>query len=156
MSTILDNVSKFYKLGNLSCDDTLKMEIKIQKQFLQLHKRKFLSKEIYEKIHPVDSQWSWMYGLPKVHKTNTPLRPIFFNVWFSTAWVGKGAGWNPRFCHSFILVVMFLTPFNLYRWSVGLLCWYRIPCHLTCPLCLPTSLWMRPLVFVPIIYIEVS
>ena len=52
------------------------MEIKTQKQFLQLHKRKFLSKKNYERINPVVSQQANMYGLPKVHKTTIPLRPI--------------------------------------------------------------------------------
>ena len=46
------------------------------KRFLQLHKRKFLSKEIYGRICYVGPQRPRIYGLPKVHKPNIPLRPI--------------------------------------------------------------------------------
>ena len=35
-------------MDDLSCDDILKMEVKIQKRLLKLYKSKFFSKEIYE------------------------------------------------------------------------------------------------------------
>ena len=76
LSTILDDVSKFHMFGDLSFDDSLKMEVKLQKWFLQLHKCKLLTKEIYERIRLVGSQQPRMYRLPKIHKLNVPLRPV--------------------------------------------------------------------------------
>ena len=43
-------------------------------------KRGELSKEVYDRIKPVGSQRSRMYGLPMIHKENIPLRPILSMV----------------------------------------------------------------------------
>ena len=57
-------------------DDTKKLENRLQKRLHQLFRRKFISKEVYEFIHPVGSQRPRMYGLPKIHKLGIPLCPI--------------------------------------------------------------------------------
>ena len=74
MNAILDDTDKFLKLGDLSFDDTLKQKNKLQKCFLELFRRKFISKEVYEFISPVQSQRP--RRLPKTHKHGVPLRPI--------------------------------------------------------------------------------
>ena len=56
MATILDVTTKFQKIDNLSFDDTYKLEIKLQKRFLELFKKKFISWEVYELIRPKVSQ----------------------------------------------------------------------------------------------------
>ena len=61
MATILDNTTKFLKIGNLSFYDTYKLEIKSQKQFLELFKKKFISREAYELICLIGSQRPRMY-----------------------------------------------------------------------------------------------
>ena len=76
MITILDNTTKFLKIGDLSFDDTQKLEIKLQKQYLELFKKKFISRKVYELICPIGLQRLRMYGLPKIHKSDIPLRPI--------------------------------------------------------------------------------
>ena len=76
MDAILGDTDKFLKLGDFSFDDTQRIENKLQKRFLELYKSKLISKEIYEFIRPVGSQRPRMYGLPKIHKTGIPLRPI--------------------------------------------------------------------------------
>ena len=76
MATILDDTTKFLKIGDLSFDDTHKLKIKLQKWFLELFKKKFISREVYELIHPFSSQRPRMYGLPKIHKSDIPFRPI--------------------------------------------------------------------------------
>ena len=76
MPTTLDNTTKFLKLGDLSLDDTHKLEIKLQKRFLELFRKKFISREVYELIRPISSQRRRMYGLPKTHKSGISLRPI--------------------------------------------------------------------------------
>ena len=55
MATILDDTTKFLKLGYLSSDDTHKLEIKLQKWFLELFKKTFISIEVYELICPIGS-----------------------------------------------------------------------------------------------------
>ena len=35
-----------------------------------------IPKSVNEKIHPIGSQRPWLYGLPKIHKPNIPLRLI--------------------------------------------------------------------------------
>ena len=76
MNAILEDINKFLKLVDLSFDDTQKLENKLQKRFLKLFRRKFISKEVYEFFRPVGSQSLRMYGLPKIHKPGIPLRPI--------------------------------------------------------------------------------
>ena len=76
MDAILGDTDKFLKLGDLSLDDTYNIENKLQKHFLELFKSKLISKEIYEFIRPVGSQRPRMNGLPKIHKSGIPLRPI--------------------------------------------------------------------------------
>ena len=76
MNAILEDTNKFLKLGDLSFDDTQKLENKLQKRFLELFRRKLILKEVYEFIRPVGSQRPRMYGLPKIHKPGIPLRPI--------------------------------------------------------------------------------
>ena len=55
MDAILEDTNKFLKLGDLSFDDAQKLENKLRKHFLELFRRKFISKEVYEFIRPVGS-----------------------------------------------------------------------------------------------------
>ena len=57
-------------------DNTAKTEEKLQKHFLELVNQKFLTRNVYDRIRPTGSQRPRMYGLPKTHKENIPLRPI--------------------------------------------------------------------------------
>ena len=52
LATILDDITKFLKLCDLSLDDTHKLEIKLQKRFLVLFKKKIISREEYDLIRP--------------------------------------------------------------------------------------------------------
>ena len=77
MSSILDDENKFEKLGPTTThDDTSKTEADLQRYLLGLSRRGEISQEEYERIRPKGCQRPRMYGLPKVHKDNTPLRPI--------------------------------------------------------------------------------
>ena len=46
MVTILDDNTKFLKIGGLSFDVTHKLEIKLQKMFLELFKKQFISRKV--------------------------------------------------------------------------------------------------------------
>ena len=78
MSTILSDTKTFVPLGPVSSHDrTSRSEAKLQKFLLGLVKTNNLSRDIYTKVRPTGSQRPRLYGLPKIHKTKVPLRPIF-------------------------------------------------------------------------------
>ena len=77
MDFILQGNSKFENLGPSSeFDNTVKIEAHIQRRLLQLKKEGLLPSKIYSRIRPTGSQRPRMYGLPKIHKQDVPLRPI--------------------------------------------------------------------------------
>ena len=77
MNSILEDETKFLTLGPLSeKDNTSKIESRIQRRLLQLHKDDLLSANLYDLIRPTGSQQPRMYSLPKTHKKDVPLRPI--------------------------------------------------------------------------------
>ena len=57
-------------------DNTARIESRIQRRLLQLRKEYLISKQVYEAIRRTGSQRPRMYGLPKIHKKDVPLRPI--------------------------------------------------------------------------------
>ena len=76
MNEILDDQSKFKRLGPVSSNDnTASIESRLQKRLLDLVKADLMPKWIYDAILPSGSQRPRMYGLPKTHKEGTPLRP---------------------------------------------------------------------------------
>ena len=65
-----------FKAINVGSDFTIKQETKFCKQLSDMMKRGYISKEFYQKVRPVGSQPARLYGLAKVHKKESPLRPI--------------------------------------------------------------------------------
>ena len=77
MNSILEDETKFLTLGPSSkMDNASKIESRIQRRLLQLHKEDLLPANLYDLIRPTGSQRPRMYGLPKTHKKDVPLRPI--------------------------------------------------------------------------------
>ena len=77
MHFILQDNYKFENLGPSSeFDSTTKIEAHIQRRLLQLKKEGLLPFKIYSRIRPTGSQRPRMYGFPKIHKQDVPLRPI--------------------------------------------------------------------------------
>ena len=77
MNSTLEDETKFLTLGPSSkMDNTSKIESRIQRRLLQLHKDDLLPANLYDLIRPTGSQRPRMYGLPKTHKKDVPLRPI--------------------------------------------------------------------------------
>ena len=76
MGKILLDKEKFEKLDDVETQDkAAKLERKLQKRLLELVNSKVLTNEVYDRIIPTGSQRPQMYGLPKIHKPNVPLRP---------------------------------------------------------------------------------
>ena len=90
MNKILDDQSKFRRLGPVSSNDnTAIIESRLQKRLLDLVKADHMPKWIYDAIRPTGSQRPRMYGLPKTHKEGTPLRPILSMTGSSHHELGK-------------------------------------------------------------------
>ena len=70
---ILSDVKKFKKLPN---DPTDKREASLQRYLRVLKNKGALDDNTYKLIRPCGSNPARIYGLPKIHKQNVPLRPI--------------------------------------------------------------------------------
>ena len=77
MEEILSQPDKFEKLGDTATKDrTLMQERALQALLLREKKKGHITNEEYNRIRPVGTARPRMYGVPKVHKTGAPLRPI--------------------------------------------------------------------------------
>ena len=77
MESIPHDEAKFKVLGPASSNDsTFRLETRLHRQLLKLHKDELLSPKVYKAIRPTGSVCSWMYGLPKTHKKYIPSRSI--------------------------------------------------------------------------------
>ena len=72
MSALID--SGRYQL--LNKDPTDRLTRKLSEKLLTLNRNGHISEAVYNKISPRHKQPPRIYGLPKIHKANTPLRPI--------------------------------------------------------------------------------
>ena len=82
MLELLSDTNKFIKLR---VDPTLKREGQLQRFLRKFKGKKFISKDVYEKIYPSGSLYARMYGLPKLHKVSSncpvpPFRPILSSI----------------------------------------------------------------------------
>ena len=77
MGSILEDKNKFLNMGGVHLhDNTAKNEQKLQKRLLDLANQNILARDVYDRVRPTGSQRPRMYGLPKTHKEDIPLRPI--------------------------------------------------------------------------------
>ena len=84
MIFILDDSRKFEKLGSVEENDkTLTIEKKIQRRLLELLNDKIIQQAVYNDIRPSGSPRPKLYGLPKTHKIDIPLRPFLSMVGLS-------------------------------------------------------------------------
>jgi hypothetical protein len=74
---ILSDKSKF---SCIEKDMTIEREEKLKNKLSYLLEKKIISTTEYNKIRPIGSRPGTIYGLPKIHKTGNPLRPIISAV----------------------------------------------------------------------------
>ena len=77
LKIIVNDTSKFQKINE---EPTARREGRLQRYLLRLHKKGALNQEEYNQIRPSGSAPARMYGLPKIHKDNVPLRPIVSSI----------------------------------------------------------------------------
>ena len=81
MTSILQDTSKFVKIGaSLKHDKTAAIEGKLRRRVGSLCSSGDLPQSIADRIRPKGTQRPRLYGLPKTHKPNVPLRPILSMV----------------------------------------------------------------------------
>ena len=76
MNNILSDSSKFVEVGSPEFGTILKIEDRINRTLKQLKDDSAISDCTYNSLFSSGSSFSTLYGLPKVHKENIPLRPI--------------------------------------------------------------------------------
>ena len=74
-------------------NDNLINLTKFQNFLYRLKKNKNLNENVYQEIRPIATSTPTLYGLPKIHKENHPLRPILASVgsytYQSAKWLNK-------------------------------------------------------------------
>ena len=67
-------------MRRLKGDPTRKFKGEIVSILKDFKERKVITPELHKKLYPTVDQPPRFYGLPKVHKINTPLRPIVNSI----------------------------------------------------------------------------
>ena len=70
------NSDQFQKIDGAKDELVIKNEKQINNSLQQLMKQGKISDKIYQRLRSTGSQPASLYGLAKVHKKETPLRPV--------------------------------------------------------------------------------
>ena len=76
MDNILSDNTKFINIGSPQFSTIFKTEDKINRTLRQFKEESVIDEPTYNSLFSSGSSFSLLYGLPKVHKQNVPLRPI--------------------------------------------------------------------------------
>ena len=76
INCIINDSNKFTKINSDWFKMILKQEDKFNRFLSQLKKNKDIDESLYNELYSSGTQPGILYGLPKVHKENTPVRPI--------------------------------------------------------------------------------
>ena len=77
LETILNDRSKFVVVSEPILKTIRQVEDKINRLLSKLKSLSMISEELYKRLYVSGSTPGILYGLPKIHKALTPLRPIF-------------------------------------------------------------------------------
>ena len=76
MMTIINDTTKFSVINEDEQKLIIRLEDRLNNFLRKLKNNKTISETFYNDCHTSGSNIGYMYGLPKVHKPNVPLRPI--------------------------------------------------------------------------------
>ena len=80
MTSILTNPSHFEKCKQDPFKATLLLEDKVNRFLSYLKKGNYIDNDEYKYIYASGSTPGILYGLPKIHKENTPMRPVLSSI----------------------------------------------------------------------------
>ena len=80
VNTILNDSSKFEIVNSDAIKLIHKLESKIRLFLGKLKKDSVITENVYSDLSPTGSRPGILYGLPKVHKENIPIRPILSSI----------------------------------------------------------------------------
>ena len=105
MNEILKDHTKFSEIKEDHFRTIIKQEDKINRLLTKMKSKKEIPGEVYSSLHSSGSRPGILYGLPKVHKSGAPLRPILSAI--------GTAGYNLA---KFLLPI--IKPITLNRYTV--------------------------------------
>ena len=76
VENILGDESKFRKIGDPDFTTIFQIEDRINRFLKCLKEKEIISHDTYNNLYSTGASYGIMYGLPKIHKDNTPMRPI--------------------------------------------------------------------------------
>ena len=106
MMDILNNSDKFKKLDGDPVKITIKRENCIKNFLRQLKKENIIDATLYSSLRPTGFRPGILYGLPKVHKLDIPLRPILSSINSHSYNIAK-------------YLVSLLRPFSINQYSIN-------------------------------------
>ena len=76
MNVVLSDQTKFVEVGSPEFSVIFRSEDKINRTLKQFKDQGIINDDTYNSLYSSGSSFGILYGLPKVHKDNVPLRPI--------------------------------------------------------------------------------
>ena len=80
MDEILSDTSKFELLNDDATKLTLKRESQVKTLLMKLKADNCINERTYNELYPTGTRIGILYGLPKIHKSSIPLRPILSSI----------------------------------------------------------------------------
>ena len=80
MEEVLSDETKFQRLDENPVKITLQRENQVKTLLKHLKNSESIDQKTYNELYPTGSRIGILYGLPKTHKCNIPLRPILSSV----------------------------------------------------------------------------
>lgn len=105
MQEIIQDSTKFKTIDEDWFKATLRIEDKVNRFLTKLLKDKCIDKQLYDHLRVSGSKPGILYGLPKVHKPNVPMRPILSAIGSSGYCIAK-------------YLVSFLNPLSVNDYTI--------------------------------------
>ena len=80
MDEILSDKSKFELLNDDAIKITLRRENQVKALLKKLKTNNCINDRTYNELYPTGTRIGILYGLPKIHKSSIPLRPILSSI----------------------------------------------------------------------------
>ena len=104
MMTILDDSTKFRKIGGDIFYNVVRLEDKINRILRSIKDK--IGSAVFSSLYASGTSPGVLYGLPKIHKQNNPLRPIISSINTAAYKIAK-------------FLIPMITPFTNNQYTIG-------------------------------------